>query len=93
MTSRGRDRQGDVVQVADRIRRLGLAMPIATLLEAGRPLALVAAQLVWLAQPLLSLIVARRELADAAELLEDPDSVSALIELLGREPDANRGGA
>lgn len=86
MTSRGRDRQGSVIQIADRIRQHGLALPAVALLEAGRPLAFVAGQLVWLTQPFLSLIVPRHELTEAAELLEDPESMSALIELLGREP-------
>lgn len=87
MTSRGRDRQGAVIQVADRIRRLGLASPAAELLEAGRPLAFVAAQMVWLSQPVLALVLPSREVADAARLLEDPESVSALIDLLGWGPD------
>ena len=93
MTSRGRERQNSVVQVADRIRRLGLELPAVTLLEAGRPLALVAAQLVWLTQPFLSLLMPSRDLAETAELLEDPESVGALIEALSREPDVNKEGA
>lgn len=91
MTSRGRDRHGTVQQVADRIRRLGLGMPALVVLEAGRPLAFIGAQLVWLAQPLLALMMPRQKVAGAAELLEDPEAVSALIELLGREPDRDRG--
>lgn len=93
MTSRGRDRQSSLIWFADRIRELGLQSQAAILLEAGRPLAFVAAQMVWLSQPLLSLLMPRREVAEAAELLEDPASVNALIELLGRQPGDKQGGA
>jgi hypothetical protein len=86
MVSRGRDRQSRVILLADRIRRLGLASPATILLEAGRPLAFLAAQLVWLSQPVLTLILSDQEVSGAAELLEDPDSVSALRALLDREP-------
>ena len=85
MTSRGREKQWFAIQAADRIRQLGLQLPAQIVLEAGRPLAFVAGQLLWLAQPALSLMAPRDELAKAAELLEDPEGVSALIELLGRE--------
>ena len=84
MTSR-REEQGIVFQAADRIRQLGLHLPAQLVLEAGRPLAFVAGQFVWLAQPFLGLLMPRAELARVAEMLEDPESVGALIELLGRE--------
>ena len=90
MTGRGRDRQSSIEQVADRIRQLGLGSPAAILLEAGRPFVFVAAQLVWMSQPLLAMIMPKQEVAGAAELLEDPESVSALIALLGREPGDDR---
>ena len=86
MTSRGREKQGIVVQAADHIRRLGLQTPASIVLEAARPLAFVAGQLVWVSQPMLSLLAPKAELALVAELLEDPESVGALIELLAREP-------
>jgi hypothetical protein len=78
--------------VADLIRRLGLASPAAVLLETGRPFAFIVGQLVWLSQPVLALIFPNRQLAGAAELLEDPESVNALIALLGREPGDGREG-
>ncbi len=92
MTSLGQDRQRSAIQLADRIRRLGLAAPVSILLEAGRPLAFVAAQLLWLSQPLLSFMLPRQEVAGAAELLEDPESVGVLIQMLGREPGHDQGG-
>ncbi|MFN2223527.1 MAG: hypothetical protein PVJ75_14435 [Chloroflexota bacterium] len=49
-------------------------------------MAFLAAQLVWLSQPVLTLILSDQEVSGAAELLEDPDSVSALLALLDREP-------
>ena len=93
MTSRERDEQGSVIQVADQIRRHGLQSAALVALEAGRPLTFVAAQLVWLAQPMLAMFLPGRDLPRFAELLEDQESVSALIDALGREPVDNRGGA
>ncbi len=92
MTSRGRERQSNVIQVADAIRRLGLVSPAAAMLEAGRPLTLLAAQLVWLSEPVLALAFPRRQVVGAAELLEDSESVNALIALLNREPGDGGGG-
>jgi hypothetical protein len=86
MTSRVRDKEERTKLVAERIRSLGLGAPAAVLLDAGRPLALVAAQLMWLGQPLLGLMFPSHEVAAAARVLEDPESVNALIELLDREP-------
>ena len=85
MTSRERDEQDGVFQVAHLIRSLGLQAPAAVALEAGRPFAFVAAQLLWLVQPMLAILLPSRELATFAELLEDPQSVSGLIDLLGEE--------
>jgi len=85
MTSRVRDKQESASHVAERIRSLGFGAPAAVLLEAGRPLALLAAQLMWLGQPFLGMVISRHEVARVAEVLEDPESVSALIELLGQE--------
>lgn len=71
--------------LARRIAARGLR-PIALLaLEAGRPLALLAAQLVWMAQPLLSLAWQRQRLAQWAQFLEGPRNIDAMIEYLEAE--------
>jgi len=92
MTSRERVEQSNVIQVADLVRRLGLQSASLVALEAGRPLTFIAAQLVWMAQPVLAAFVPRGELTNLAELLEDQDSVGALIEMLDMERDEGRGG-
>lgn len=93
MTSRGPEKQVLAIKVADQIRQLGLQLPALVVLEAGRPLAFVAGQLLWLAQPMLALFLTRGEVSRAAELLEDPESVQSIIELLGRENGDQVGGA
>lgn len=85
MTSRERDVQGNVEKVADLVRRLGLQSATLVALEAGKPLTFLAAQLVWLVQPTLSTFVPGGELGNVARLLEDQESVDALIEILARE--------
>jgi hypothetical protein len=85
MTSRERDVQGNVEKVADLVRRLGLQSATLVVLEAGRPLTFLAAQLMWLVQPVLSAFVPRGELGNVATLLEDQESVDALIEMLAQE--------
>ena len=82
MTSRGREHQPFVKQIADRIWRLGLRLPALTVLEAGRPFAFVAGQALWITQPALALVVPRDLLSQTAELLEDPEAVNSLIKLL-----------
>lgn len=93
MTSRGRAQKTFVLQVAERIRHLGFRRPSLTILEAGRPLAFVAGQLVWLSQPVLALVMPRDLLSRTAELLEDPQALDSLIELLGEEKGEGAGGA
>jgi hypothetical protein len=93
MTSRGPDKQDLAINVADRLRQLGLQLPALVVLEAGRPLAFVAGQLLWLAQPMLALLLPRSEVSRAAELLEDPESVQSMIDRLGPEQSDRVGGA
>ena len=54
-------------------------------LEAGRPLAFLAAQLIWLAQPALSLGFEPRLMKWLAQLLEEPGSIDELIDNLDAE--------
>ncbi len=92
MTSREREKQDLAIEVTDRLRQLGLQLPALIVLEAGRPLAFVAGQLLWLAQPMLALFLSRSEVSRAAELLEDPESVQSIIDLLGPEQSDQVGG-
>ena len=93
MTSRGPEQQAFVNQVADRIRQLGFRLPALAVLEAGRPLAFVAGQLLWLTQPALALVMPRELLSQTAELLEDPEAVNSLVKLLDVERSEDTGGA
>jgi hypothetical protein len=65
--------------------RSGLRPAAILALESGRPLALLAAQLVWLSQPLLSLVWRSHELTKWAHFLEEPQSIDMLLEQLEAE--------
>lgn len=72
-------------QLARQIAQRGLRTPALVALEAGRPLAFVAGQLLWVAQPALSLLWPRQEVGRVARLLETPDGWEKLIHCLERE--------
>lgn len=65
--------------IAETIQRRGWRLPALMALEAGRPLALVGAQLLWLAQPALSLFIAASAVGQFARLLEEPAALDKLI--------------
>jgi hypothetical protein len=80
VTSRSvHDEQAFLESLAEAICRRRLRAPTLLLLDAGQPLALLAAQLLWIAQPTLGLLGSRRRLGRLAELLERPAGVQALI--------------
>jgi hypothetical protein len=54
-------------------------------LEAGHPLTFLGGQLLWVAQPALSLFMPANVVAEAAQLLEEPESVKALAAKLEAE--------
>lgn len=66
-------------QVAAFIEARGLRLPTLLLLEAGRPLTFLGGQLLWIAQPALSLIMPGQWLQQTAQLLEEPEAIEALI--------------
>lgn len=66
-------------QVADFVQRSGLRVPTLMALAAGRPLAFLGGQLLWLLQPALSLLVPGKQVAQLAQMLEKPEAVSALV--------------
>jgi hypothetical protein len=71
-----------VDQVAASLVRGGWRLPALIVLEAGRPLAFLGGQLLWLAQPALSLFMPGDSIRRTAEFLEDPEMVDALRDCL-----------
>jgi hypothetical protein len=71
-----------VGRLADTICRRGWRLPALIALEAGRPLAFVGGQLLWVAQPALSLFRVQDTVGQFASMLEDPAAVAELISLL-----------
>ena len=51
-------------------------------LQAGRPLMLVAGQLLWIAQPALSLLGPGKQAGQLAQLLEKPGAADLLLNFL-----------
>ncbi|HEX6383717.1 MAG TPA: hypothetical protein VF177_03505 [Anaerolineae bacterium] len=66
-------------QFTDTLCRHGLRLPALIALEAGRPMAFLTGQLLWVAQPALSLFFSSKELYQMAQLLEEPAAVEALV--------------
>jgi hypothetical protein len=66
-------------QWADRIRKWGLENVVAALLEAAGPLTILGAQVVYLAQPVLSAFLQDRYLSALVVLLEDAEQSRMFI--------------
>ncbi len=75
-----------IASLAQRATCLGLTAPAILLLEMGKPLAYLGAQMMWLAQPFLSVWWREKDLRDLALVLEDPAGVEAIIERLESSP-------
>jgi hypothetical protein len=73
-----------VEQVTAVLHRHGLRLPALIALQAGQPLAFLGGQLLWIAQPTLSLLFPRPLIAQTAQLLEDPAAVAILLNRLER---------
>lgn len=69
-------------QVAERVQQRGLRGPAVLALQAGRPLLLVAGQLLWVAQPALGLLGTGRQAGQLAQLLEKPGAADLLLTFL-----------
>lgn len=82
MTSRELQNQAFIDQVADALCLRGWRLPALTVLEAGRPLAFLGGQLLWLLQPVAGPLVSREFVGATARLLEEPSGVDALIRRL-----------
>ncbi len=68
-----------VKEVAAALNRWGLQAPARLFLEAGHPVTFLSGQLLWLAQPALSLLLPSQTVRQAAYLLEEPDAIQALV--------------
>ena len=71
--------------LAKQIRARGFGAMALLFLEAGRPLALLSAQLLWIAQPVLALVGRSDGIGQWAQFLEEPGSIDALIAELQSE--------
>ena len=72
-------KQAELVDhLVGRIRRWGLVQLAITLLESAQPLAFIGGQILWLAQPAMSLFVSHDRLAGYARLLEEPEAIDLL---------------
>ena len=69
-------------ELADGLCRRGWRLPALAVLEAGRPLAYLGGQLLWLLQPSLALAWPQTNVSRLAHVLEDPTAVAALVERL-----------
>ncbi len=80
-------REKEVVdRFAARLARWGLADVALLALDGLRPLSVLAAQLLWTAQPALSLLMDGRQVGTLAQVLERPEGP----ELLARQLEAAR---
>lgn len=74
-----------VDQFASTLKQRGLHSFALTLLEVGQPLTFVGGQLLWLAQPALSVLWPQAQVRQIAHLLEDPTAVRGLMSALATD--------
>lgn len=72
-------------QLAQQLRERGWRMPALVALEAGRPLAFLGGQLLWVLEPAITLLLPQNHVQQLAQCLEEPTAVSALIARLEKE--------
>jgi hypothetical protein len=75
-------RQQLIERVAQQIAGRGMAAPAILFLEMHKPLAFLGAQLLWIAQPFLSIGLNNADLRDLITVIEDRAGVEELIERL-----------
>jgi hypothetical protein len=71
-------RQQIIDRFANRIAGLGMTAPAVLFLEMNKPLAFLGAQLLFAAQPFLSITFNQADLRDFAEIIEDRTGVEEL---------------
>ena len=74
-----------IKKVVNTVNRYGLRLPTLVALEAGHPITFLSSQLLWIAQPVLSLLMPSQPIYQLARLLEVPTAVQMLIEQLESE--------
>jgi hypothetical protein len=67
---------------AEALHRRGLNEFVAVLLEAGGPLNMIAAQMVYLSQPLFGRSASQKHLEALAHLLEEPEQTQSFVAYL-----------
>ena len=72
-------RQQLIDRIAHRIAGLGMTAPAVLFLEMNKPLAFLGAQLLFAAQPFLSVAFGEADLRDFGEIIEDRTGVEQLI--------------
>lgn len=82
MSSLGSVEKEDIGKFVDAVTARGWQDAAVFLLEIGRPLTLIAGQLMWVLQPSLRFFVSRDQIERTAQLLEQPGTVDALIDRL-----------
>jgi hypothetical protein len=75
-------RQQLIERVAQQIAGRGMTAPAILFLEMHKPLAFLGAQLLWIAQPFLSIGLNNADLRDLITVIEDRAGVEELIERL-----------
>ncbi len=66
-------------RLARRIAELGMTAPAILFFESFKPLAFLGAQLLWVAQPLLSFGFNAADYNDFTLIVQEPDGVEALL--------------
>lgn len=79
MTQLTSEQEAFLDRLAGAVQRHGLRDAALLVLDAGRPLAFLGGQMLWLLQPALSLLVPGKQVALLAHVLEKPEAVSALV--------------
>ncbi len=73
------------------LQKWGMKEATASLLEHAGSISILAAQLMYISQPLLSGAVSSRSLSNIAQVLEDPSQRQAFISYLREAPDRGQG--
>lgn len=77
-------------QIAAEIYRRGLRVPALMILENGPLIPFLSSQLLWIAQPALSLFMPSAKIRQAADLLETPSAITQLSEQLRTEDETRK---
>jgi len=72
--------------IAARLRESGLHDLVSGLMEAAQPLGPLGAQVLWIAQPALGLVVSGNSIHDLAQILDDPAGMAWLRAALNSVP-------